>query len=140
MMTMYMTPYRRRLVRHFVPSEQIARNAGQFDYDVHIPLDITDEKDAFVIYATLPGLMAEDLEIEINNNIVEIRGEFKQEDSEDITYLRRERPTGSFHRYLRFGTKLDAAKADAKLDNGILTLRVPKVAEALPKTIKVKTK
>jgi HSP20 family protein len=140
MMTMYMTPYRRRLGRRIVPSDRIARNMGQFNSDVHIPLDVTDEKDAFVIYATLPGLDAEDLEIEIVNNTVDIRGEFKQDDEDEITYLRRERPSGSFHRMLRFGTKLEANKADAKLDNGILTLRVPKVEESLPKSIKVKTK
>jgi HSP20 family protein len=140
MMTMYMTPYRRRVSRHIDPSDRIARNIGQTHCDVHIPLDVIDEKDAFVIFATLPGLNAEDLEIEIVNNSVGIRGEFKQEDEDEISYLRRERPVGNFHRILRFGTKLDAAKADAKLDNGILTLRIPKVEEALPKTIKVKTK
>ena len=140
MMTMYMSPYRRRVAHHFVSSDRVARNIEHTNCDVHIPLDITDEKDAFVIYATIPGLNAEDLEIEIVNNSVDIRGEFKQDDDEDIKFLRRERPTGSFHRFLRFGTKLVAAKADAKLDNGILTLRVPKVEEALPKTIKVKTK
>jgi len=140
MMTMYMTPYRRRVIRGYVPSDRIARNIGNIDCDVHIPLDVTEEKDAFVIYATLPGLKAEELEIEIVNNNVSIRGEFKQNDESEINYLLRERPTGSFHRSLRFETKLDAAKADAKLDNGILTLQVPKVEEAMPKTIKVKTK
>lgn len=140
MMTMYLTPYRRRVVRRIVPGDRIARNVGQFNSDVHIPLDVIEEKDAFVISAVLPGLEAEDLEIEIVQNSVDIRGEFKYEDDEDIKYLRRERPSGSFRRHLRFETKLDSAKADAKLNNGILTLRIPKVEEALPKTIKVKTK
>lgn len=140
MMTMYMTPYRRRVLRSFVPSDRIARNIGNINCDVHVPLDVIEENDAFVVYATLPGLKAEELEIEIVNNNVSIRGEFNQDDENDIKYLRRERPTGSFHRSLRFETKLDSAKAEAKLDNGILTLRVPKVEEALPKTIKVKTK
>jgi HSP20 family protein len=135
MMTMYMTPYRRIL-----SSDRIARNIGNINCDVHIPMDIIEEKDAFVIYATLPGLKAEDVDIEIVDNTVEIRGEFKQEADEEINFLRRERPTGSFQRSLRFGTKLEATKADAQLVDGILTLRVPKVEEALPKTIKVKTK
>ncbi len=139
MMTMYMTPYRRR-VRRNVPSDRIARNMGQLNCDVHIPLDITDEKDAFVVYATIPGLNADDVEIEIENNTVSLRGEFKHEDESEINYLRRERPSGSFHRLLRFSSKLDAVKAEAKLNNGILTLRIPKVEEALPKTIKVKSK
>lgn len=140
MMTMYMTPYRRPVMRRYIQGDQIARNIGNIHCDVHIPLDIIEENEAYLIHATLPGLSAEDLEIEIINDIVKLHGEFKQESDEEIKYLRRERPTGSFQRTLRFGTKLEAGKADAKLENGILTLRVPKVAEALPKSIKVKTK
>ena len=74
------------------------------------------------------------------NNTVDISGEFEATEDENIVYLRRERPAGSFRRYLKFNTKIDAGKADAKLENGILTLRLPKVEEALPKSIKVKTK
>lgn len=140
MMTMYMTPYRRRFVHRHDLSDRVARNIGHIYSEVHVPLDVVEEKDAFVIYATLPGLNAEELEIEIVNDVVEISGEFEGEADEEIKFLRRERPTGSFRRSLRFSTKLDSAKAEANLENGILTLRVPKVAEALPKTIKVKTK
>ncbi len=140
MMTMYMTPYRRPKLRHYVQGDRIARNISNVQCDVHIPLDIIEETEAYLIHATLPGLKAEDVEIEIINDTVELRGEFKQEKDEDIKYLRRERPSGTFHRALRFGTKLEAGKSDAHLENGILTLRVPKVAEALPKTIQVKTK
>lgn len=138
-MTYYMTPFRRYAYRNLVPSDRIARNIGNFQCDVHIPVDVVDEKDAYVIYATLPGLKAEDLDIEIIENTVDISGEFKQED-EEVNFLRKERPLGSFRRYLKFGTKLVAENADAKLENGVLTLRVPKVAEAQPKSIKVKTK
>jgi len=138
-MTFYMTPYRRNAYRQIAPSDRIARNIGHIHSDVHIPVDVTDEKEAYVIFATVPGLKAEDLDIEIIENTVDIRGEFKYED-EEINFLRQERPQGSFRRFLRFGTKLEADKADAKLDNGVLTLRLPKVAEAQPKSIKVKTK
>ena len=140
MMTMYMTPYRRHMLRRHIQGDQIARNISNVQCDVHIPLDIIEEAEAYVIHATLPGLEAEDVEIEIVNDTVSLQGEFKQDDDEEIKYLRRERPSGSFHRALRFGTKLEAGKAEASLENGILTLRVPKVAEALPKTIQVKTK
>lgn len=139
MMTMYMTPYRRRYLRHMNQSDRVARNLGMGHSDVHIPLDVKDEKDAFVLYAIVPGLNAEDIEIEILNDTVSIRGEFGQE-TEEENYLRRERPSGQFQRSLRFATELEADKAEAKLENGILTLRIPKVPEAQPKSIKVKTK
>jgi HSP20 family protein len=108
--------------------------------DVHIPLDVKDEKDAFVLSAVVPGLNAEDIEIEILKDTVSIRGEFKRETEEDDNYLRRERPSGQFHRSLRFATKLEVDKAEANLENGILSLRIPKVPEAQPMSIKVKTK
>ena len=138
-MTYYMTPYRRQAHRHFIPSDRIARNIGHINSDVHVPIDVLEEKDAYVIYATVPGLKSEDVDIEIIENSVDIRGEFKQEDEEE-NYLRRERPNGNFRRHLKFRTKLVADTADDKPENGVLMLRVPKVAEAQPKTIKVKTK
>ena len=99
-----------------------------------------NDKEAFVLYAVVPGLTAEEIEIEILNDTVSIQGEFKRDVNEDENYLRTERPSGHFHRSLRFATKLEADKAEAKLENGILTLSIPKVSEAQPKSIKVKTK
>ncbi len=140
MMTMYMTPYRRRNLQRLAQNDRIARNFGLNHSDVHVPLDVKDEKDAFVLYAIIPGLNAEDVEIEILNDIVSISGEFKNEIEEDDVYLRNERPSGHFHRSLRFAAKLEADQAEAKLENGILSLRIPKVPEDQPKSIKVKTK
>ena len=139
MMTMVMTPYRRRYINRPVSGDSFAP-IGHIHSDVHVPLDIVEEKDAFVIYVTVPGLNAEDLEIEVVENTVDIRGEFKIQDNDEVKFLRQERPTGTFRRYLRFSTKLDATKAEAKLDNGILTLRVHKSEESLPKSIKINTK
>ena len=140
MMTFYATPYRQQHLRRLRQGDRIARNLGMAHSDVHIPLDVKDEKEAFVLSAIVPGLSAEDIDIEILNDTVSIRGEFKLDGEEDEVYLRRERPSGQFHRSLRFATKLEADKAEAKLENGILSLRIPKVPEAQPKSIKVKTK
>jgi len=139
MMTMVMTPYRRRYIHRPVSGDSLAQ-IEHIHSDVHVPLDVVDEKDAFVIYATVPGLNAEDLEIEVVDNTVDIRGEFKIQADEEIKFLRQERPTGTFRRYLRFSTKLDTTKSEAKLNNGILTLRVNKAEESLPKSIKINTK
>ncbi|HBY07148.1 MAG TPA: hypothetical protein DEH22_04940 [Chloroflexi bacterium] len=138
-MTMYMTPYRRRYLRQLNQSDRTANEFGIAHSDVHIPLDVLDEKDAFVLHAIIPGLSAEDIEIEILNDTVSIKGEFNYE-AEAESYLRRERPSGQFYRSLRFASKLEADKAEAKLENGILSLRIPKVPEAQPKSIKVKTR
>ncbi|MBL7163408.1 MAG: Hsp20/alpha crystallin family protein [Anaerolineales bacterium] len=139
MMTLYMTPRHRARMQHAYPGDRVARHVG-IHGDVHVPVDVKEEQDAFVIIATLPGLEADDLNIEILENIVDISGEFKKEDEEDDEYLRSERAVGNFQRRLRFATKLEAADAEASLKNGILTLRIAKVEEERPKTIKVKTK
>lgn len=140
MMNMYMTPYRRTHLHDRALNDRIARNFGLSNSDVHIPVDVKDEKDAFVLYAIVPGLTAEEIEIEILNDTVSISGEFNREVEEEETYLRCERPNGNFRRTLRFATKLVAENAEAKLENGILSLHIPKVPEAQPKNIKVKTK
>jgi HSP20 family protein len=121
-------------------NDRVARNFGSASNDVHVPVDIKDENDAFVLYAIVPGLSAEDLDIEILNDTVSISGEFKHEEERDDAFLRSERPFGKFRRSFRFATELVADHAEAKLENGILNLHIPKVPEAQPKNIKVKTK
>ena len=139
-MTMYMTPYQRAQLHNLAHSDRVARNFRLANNDVHIPVDVKDEKDAFVLYAIVPGLSAEEIEIEILNDTVSISGEFKREGEEEDIYVRCERPNGNFRRSFRFATKLVAENAEAKLENGILSLHIPKVPEAQPKSIKVTTK
>jgi len=139
MMNLYMTPRRRAHLQRYYSGDRVARNVG-IHSDVHVPVDVKEEQDAFVIFATLPGLDADDLNIEIIENVVDFSGEFKKDIEEDENYLRSERAAGTFHRRLRFSSKLEAADAEASLKNGILSLRVPKIEEERPKTIKVKTK
>jgi HSP20 family protein len=107
--------------------------------DVFIPVDVKAEDDAYVLTAMIPGVSAEDLNIQVVNETVTIQGEIKSaEDKGD--YLLRERPTGHFSRVLTLPDELDAAKADADVSNGVLTLRIPKAEDAKPKSIKVVAK
>ena len=141
MMNRYLMPHRRRMHLHpALNSDRVARPMGMVHSDVHVPIDVKEEKDAFVVYATIPGLDAADVAIEILENVVDIQGEFAQSEDEDDEYLRRERPVGKFHRRMRFNSKLEAAKGEASLKNGILVLRIPKVEAEQPKTIQIKTK
>ncbi len=139
MMTLYMTPRQRAHLHRHYATDRIARHIG-IASDVHVPVDVREEQDAFVILATLPGIEAADLDVEILENVVDIRGEFKSETEEEENYLRRERPLGSFHRRLRFASKLESANAEAALKDGILTLRILKVEEERPQSIKIKAK
>jgi HSP20 family protein len=85
----------------------------------------------------VPGLEADDLEIEILNNTLAVRGEFKPVEGENVKFLMNELPSGRFARVITLPTALDPAKAEATIKNGILTLRVPKAEAHRPKAIKV---
>jgi len=104
-----------------------------------LPLDayVTDED--LVITATVPGLDPEDVEITIEGDTLTIRGEFKGP-LDNVDYLLQERAYGAFARTLRLNLPVQADKAEATFENGVLTLVIPKQEEIKPKTIKVTTK
>jgi HSP20 family protein len=138
-MTLYIrTPYGRfpryRSMERFPEQWEMPEN------QVYFPVDVKEINDEFTISAMLPGLKPEDVEIQIVNETVTLKGEFKNEIDEEGTYILQERPSGKFVRTVTLPDTLNAAKADAKMENGILTLSIPKAEEAKPKTIKVTSK
>jgi HSP20 family protein len=131
MTTMYLSQYRTpRAIRWYQP---VGFNGGS-----RLPVDVHADPESFVITAAVPGLKAEDLKIEILDDVVTLSGKIKQEEPEAESYLLRELCLGEFSRSLRLPDPVDAGKAEAKVENGLLTLRLPKTEEARPKTIKVK--
>jgi HSP20 family protein len=104
-----------------------------------LAVDVKSEDEAYLISALVPGVEAEDVNIEILNNTVTIRGEFKNLQSEDDKYLLCELPSGRFSRVITLPVTLDPTKAEASLRNGMFTLRVPKAEAHRPKQIKINT-
>lgn len=109
-----------------------------------VPMDVYQTDDEIVFKVTVPGVRPEDLDISVTGETLTIRGEIKQErdvgDGEKTKYLLRERRYGQFSRSLNLPTLVNADKADATFENGILTLVLPKVEEVKPKAITVKAK
>jgi len=137
-MTLYFTnPYIR--TRRMHPAS-LERSVTEMPNEVVFPVDVKAEEEAYVISAILPGITAEELNIQVVNDTVNLQGEFKNEREENADYLLSERPAGKFYRSLTLPDALDAGKAEATLSNGILTLRVPKAEEARPKSIKIVSK
>ncbi len=124
--------------------ESFARSGDPFqpdDYTYALPVDVRASDDEYVITAAAPGLKPEDLSVEVLGEGVTIRGEIKSEQKDEQDgYLLRERRYGKFARSLSFPVELDGAKAEAALENGLLTLRIPKAEASRPKQIKVKAK
>ena len=130
-MTFYIQPY----PYHRMSRRMAAMNGGSSREQL-LNVNVRDE-DAFVLSALVPGLKAEDLNIQVLEDVVRIEGEF-QANEED--YLLRELPNGSFRRVLRMPSEIDANKVEAKIADGVLTLRLPKAESALPKKIKIAVK
>jgi len=132
-MTLYFNPTPYHIARRW------ARMAGYEEptHDFTLGVDVRDEDDAYVVSALVPGLKAEELNIQILDDVVTVEGEFKADENE---YLLRELPHGSFRRTLHLPAALDADKAQAKITDGVLTLRLPKAESARPKTIKIAVK
>ena len=92
-----------------------------------LPVNVRDESEAFVLTAAVPGLKADDLKINVLEDVVRIEGEIAADENE---YVLRELPGGSFFRELRLPCPLEAAGAEATISDGILTLRLAKAESA----------
>lgn len=129
-MTYYMVPRRSRRYYDYRP---VGFNGGR-----RMPVDVHVSPDEYMITAEVPGLTVEDLKIEILDDVLTLSGELNNEDNDLGDAILRELPQGSFKRSFRFSQSVDAEKAEAQLENGLLKLRIPKSEDARPKTITVK--
>ena len=116
----------RRVIRRWVGENQQA-----------LGVNIREEDEAYVLSALVPGLSAEDLNIQVLDDVVRIEGEYKQDENQ---YLMQELPHGSFTRTLRLPAAIDANHVEAKIADGVLTLTLPKAESAKPKKIKINVK
>lgn len=106
-----------------------------------VPVDVYETDKELVVKASVPGLDPKDIEITITDDVLTIKGEVKEEKKvERENYHLRERRYGTFQRSIRLPVGVNADKAEATFENGVLTLTLPKVEEAQAKRIKVKAK
>jgi len=114
----------------FVPGEELTP-----------PINIYNTANEMVVKATLPGVKPEELDIDITGDTLTIKGETKAEQEiKEENYLLRECRYGAFSRSLNLPPGLKTDKAEASLENGILTLTIPRAEEVKRKAIKVKAK
>ncbi len=130
-MALYIQTYPRRRWRRRV-------HMAQMDAcDIWLPLNVREDEDAFELTALVPGLKADDLTIQVIEDVLRIEGEYRSDEGE---YLLQELPTGTFRRTLRLPAPVDAEKVEATIKDGVLTLRLPKAESARPKRIKIASK
>lgn len=104
-------------------------------------VDVVENDDNYVLKAELPGMNKDDVKITLENNVLTIRGEKKNEsEKKEGNYHRIERSYGSFERSFTVPGSLKVDNIDAQYKDGVLTLTLPKAEEAKPKLIDVKVK
>ncbi|MES0359535.1 MAG: Hsp20/alpha crystallin family protein [Anaerolineales bacterium] len=139
MMTLYVSPYNRaaRMSRRLEERTSTAEYSAR---EKVLAVDVKADEEAYTISALIPGIEAEEINVEILKNTVSIRGEFNDsEENEKEEILVSELPAGRFRRELTMPAAMDSSKADASLKNGVFTLRVPKAEVDRPKMIKINT-
>jgi HSP20 family protein len=104
-----------------------------------LPLDVSENDDAFIVTASVPGMNPDDLDITISDNVLTIKGEYKSDETiKDEQYHIRERRYGGFGRSVTLPVTVNADGVDAHYEDGVLTLTVPKAEEVKPRRIAVK--
>jgi HSP20 family protein len=102
-------------------------------------VDVFEDQDSVKIVAELPGVKPEDVKLSIENNVLTLRGEKRQVAEEKTERVHRyERAYGAFERSFALPNTVDAERAEARYDTGVLTIHLPKAERARPREIEVK--
>ncbi len=104
-------------------------------------VDIAESEEHYTLEFDLPGLKREDIAINLKEGVLTVSGERKtekQEENSNNHYRYHERVTGAFSRSFRLPEFVDGGNISARYEQGVLTLEIPKKAEAKPRIITVK--
>lgn len=117
------------------------KNKNEVDFYFVPKADIFEEKDAYKVKLEIPGIEKDQIKISFKNNLLTINGEKKEEKTEEKNnYLSQEISYGSFSRSFTLPEGINEAKIEAKLENGILELVIPKPEKQQEKEISIKVK
>jgi HSP20 family protein len=104
-----------------------------------LAVDVVENKDDFIIKASVPGINPENLDVSYSDDTLTIKGEIKSDNEvKENHYHLRERRYGSFSRSISLPSKIKGDAIEASFQNGVLSLRLPKVEEVKPKRIPIK--
>lgn len=103
-------------------------------------VDVFEDRDEIKLVAELPGVQPDDVKISLENNTLTLRGEKKQVAEETTERVHRyERTYGRFERVFTLPSTVDADRIEARFEDGLLTVTLPKVERARPREIPVTT-
>ena len=112
---------------------------GAQEQEGQLTVDVFQDDENIIIQSTIAGVSPDDLDVSITNDMVTIRGERRQQfDVDQEDYFYQECYWGTFSRSIILPVEIDADRAEAKIKNGILTVRIPKANTAVTRKLKVK--
>ena len=127
------TPAARQAAHHFFGA---AAHDGEPTWTPRV--DVREEPSRFVILADLPGIDPADIEVQMDSNVLTLKGERKAEPaSDDARTTRSERRHGSFERRFTLPDNVDAEAIAASGKHGVLEISIPKKAQAAPRRIEI---
>jgi HSP20 family protein len=105
-----------------------------------IPMDVIERDDSFEVRASVPGVKPEDVEVIVQGERLTVRAETRREDEQrGENWLMREQRSGTTQRTITLPSAVSSERAEAKIEHGVLTLRLPKAQETRPHRISVNT-
>lgn len=140
---MFPTRSRSRTQRHTYGSpfdfiERFVANAPDMWSGSFPAFNVWANENGAVVTSELPGVKMEALDITASGKTITVKGARKEDtDGEDVRYLRRERPEGEFNRSIELPFQIDAGKVEAKLQNGVLEIKLPRAESDKPRKISV---
>ncbi len=126
---------RREMNRLFTTWPRQARGATASGYPA---MNVWTDEDSAVVTAELPGVVLDDIDITVDDDVLTLRGSRKPDEVEGATYHRQERRYGSFLRTFRLPFRVDAAKVEASFAKGVLRVALPRAEEDKPRKINVR--
>jgi len=128
------------MMRFTDPFEEIDRMMGSFGGRWRggiMPMDAFEHDGMYTLRFDLPGVDPDHVDLMVEGNVLTVTADRPTEETEDATWLLRERPAGTHRRDVRLGDRLDTANVDASHENGVLTVTIPMREEAKPHKVSI---
>lgn len=104
-----------------------------------MPIDLYRDGDHYVLTADLPGIDPGSVDIDIDGQLLTVRAQRTPRSQEGVTWLARERQSGTYLRQLTLGQGIDTTSISANYDNGVLSIVIPVSEQAKPRKVEVTT-
>ncbi len=128
------------MLRFADPFEEIERAMTQFGGRWRggiMPMDAYEKEGTYTLRFDLPDVDPDDVDLMVENNTLTVTANRRNEDTDDVNWLLRERPTGNHSRQVRLSEALDTGKVDANYENGVLTVTLPMREESKPRKVNI---